>query len=63
MGSLGLRPIRTSSRYQSYGALQGDLDSKRAEISKLKSQMILEQYPAADEDWQGPTAQGALLIR
>ena len=64
MGSLGLRPIRTSSRYQSFGALQGNLESKRAEIAKLKTQMLLEQYTANGADWQSHThGGGELLIR
>lgn len=52
MGSLGLRPIRTNSRYQSFGALQGDLDSKRADLARLRTQIMLEQYTANVQDLQ-----------
>ena len=64
MGSLGLRPIRTSSRYQSFGALQEDLDAKRAEIAHIKSQMSLEQHDNTDRSWQGRSQdKGEQLIR
>ena len=52
MASPGLRPIRTNGRYQSFGALQGNLDSKRADLAKLKTQIMLEQYTAGEQDWQ-----------
>ena len=64
MGSLGLRPVRTSSRYQSFGALQGDLDAKKAEIAHIKTQMMLEHHLATDKSWQGRTQdKGEQLIR
>ena len=64
MTSPGLRPIRTNGRYQSFGALQGDLDSKRADLAKLKSQIMLEQYTAHEQDWQRPSyGQGEKLSR
>ena len=64
MGSLGLRPIRTSSRYQSFGALQDDLDAKRAEIAHIKSQMSLEHHDTTDRSWQRRTQdKGEQLIR
>ena len=62
MASPGLRPIRTNSRYQSFGALQGDLDSKRADMAKLKTQIMLEQYTASEEDWQRPSDNGSKLL-
>ena len=55
MASPGLRPIRTNGRYQSFGALQGNLDSKRADLAKLKTQIMLEQYTAVEQDWQRPS--------
>lgn len=64
MTSPGLRPIRTNGRYQSFGALQGDLSSKRADLAKLKSQIMLEQYTTSEEDWQRPThGEGKTLSR
>ena len=64
MGSLGLRPIRTSSRYQSFGALQGDLDAKRAEVAHIKSRMMLDHHHTTDTPWQGrPQDKGEQLIR
>lgn len=64
MGSLGLRPIRTSSRYQSFGALQDDLDAKRAEIAHIKSQMSLGHHDTPERSWQRRTQdKGEQLIR
>ncbi len=57
MGSLGLRPIRTNSRYQSFGALQGDLDSKRADLARLKdsdnARAVYSQRTGLAAAWPG----------
>ncbi|CAL5219504.1 g1346 [Coccomyxa viridis] len=43
---------------------EGDLDSKRADLAKLKSQIMLEQYTAHEQDWQQPAhGEGEKLSR